>query len=183
MDRFDLVDGQVFKAAPARSPKVTVMDEYCRPMAAAKVYARQHFGLMTRDLAVGVTDASGNLVVPDLYKGGVYTLRAVLPGYYTWGTRCPAVGCENWIDSIEITMGPATESVKGKVVDKAGKPVAEAVITTEFGPSATTDSAGAFVLNQMPSPKVLLTARKGKLTGTNLDAKGMLTRPSVIVLK
>lgn len=159
------------------------MDEYCKPMPGAQVFARQHFGLLTRDMAVGVTDASGNLVVPDLYKGGVYTMRAVLPGHYTWGTRCPAVGCENWIDSIEITMGPATESVQGTVVDKAGKPVAEAIVTTDFGPSATTDAAGAFILEQMPSPEVVLTARKGKLKGSNLDAKRTLTRPSVIVLK
>lgn len=151
-----------------------VMDEYCKPLAGAKVYARQHYGLMTRETAVGITDASGGLVVPDLYRGAIYTLRAVLPGYFTWGTKCPAVGGENWIDSIETTMALAGETVKGKVVDASGKPLANVQVTTDFGPAAVTDERGEYTLQQMPAGRVVITAQKGKLQGSNLDPKGRL---------
>lgn len=171
------------KAAPARSPKVMVMDVYLKPLAGAKVLARQYYGLKSSETPVGVTDAAGALAMPAAYKGAIYTFRAALPGYYGGGAKCPPVGSDNWIDSVEISMEPATNTIKGKVVDAAGKPIAGATVTTDFGLSSVTDEMGEFALEQMPGCMVRLDARKGKASGTNLDAKGrLINKPETVIV-
>jgi hypothetical protein len=118
IDHYKLVDGMVFRTAPARSPKVTVMDAYCKPLAGAKVFARQHYGLKDTEKPVGVTNSAGEMTVPAAYKGGVYTFRAVLPGYFGWGTKCPPVGGDSWIDSVEIVMAPAKTPEAGRSANR-----------------------------------------------------------------
>jgi len=176
-------EGIVLKAMPARSPKVTVIDAYLKPLPGAKVYMRTMYGLKSVESRVGTTNSAGELTVPVLYHGGKYTFRAALLGYCPRATQVPPVGSQNWIDSIEIVTEPATSIVKGKVVDQNGKPVVGAKVSTDFGPYALTDASGEFTLSQMPDGIVRLEARKGKLAGTNIDVKGRLMRQAAIVIR
>jgi hypothetical protein len=184
VDRYRLISkGVILKAMPARSPKVTVTDAYLKPLAGAKVFVETDYGLKSVESAVGLTNSKGELVVPAVYHGGKYTFRAALLGYCPKGSGAAPVGSQNWVDSIEIVTEPATAVVKGKVVDKAGKPVVGAKVTTDFGPYALTDASGEFTLSQMPDGIVRLEARKGKLAGTNIDVKGRLMRQAAIVIR
>lgn len=172
----------VLKALPARSPKVTVTDAYLKPLAGVKVYATATYGLKSLETCVGVTNLAGELTVPAVYPGGRYTFRAALLGYCPAGTKLPVVGSENWMDLVEMTMEPATSVVRGKVVDGNGKAVAGARVSTDFGPSALTDSRGEFALRQMPSSPTPVMARKGSLKGSNVDAKGRIPQASETVI-
>ena len=186
VDRYRLIDkGIVLKALPARYPKVIVTDAYLKPLAGAKVYMKTAYGLMSFESRVGATNSAGELTVPAVYHGGRYSFRAALLGYCPKGIVVPLVGSESWIDSIEIVTEPATSTVKGKVVDGNGKPVVGAKVSTDFGPCALTDARGEFTLNQMPSWPVILQARKGRLSGVNLDGKGRLlqAREPLIVVR
>jgi len=172
----------VLKAQPAHTPKVKVTDAYLKPLARAKVFMRTTYGLKSIETRVGVTNSAGELTLPAVYNGGRYTFGASLLGYCPTATEVPPVGSASWIDLIEMVTEPATSVVKGKVVDKAGKPVTGARVSTGFGPSALTDKKGEFTLTQMPDRGVRLEARKGKLIGTNTDAKGRLTSMVKIVV-
>lgn len=177
VDRYKLTDeGMILRALPARSPKVTVTDAYLKPLRGAKVSVTAAYGLKSVHSPGGVTNSAGEVRIPAVYPGGKYTFRATLLGYSPRETRSPEVGSKNWIDLIEIVTEPATKVVKGKVVDANGKPVSGAEVTTDFGPYALTDTKGEFTLKQMPDSLVPLTAGKGSLKGTNLDAKGQLSR-------
>ena len=179
VNRQKLIDqGIVLKALPARSPKVKVMDAYLKPLRGVKVYAKATYGLKSVETSVGVTNSAGEIRVPAVYHGGEYTFRAALLGYSPAGSQTPPVGSASWIDMVEIVTEPATDTVKGKVVDGHGKPVPGAKVTTNFGPNALTDTEGKFTLKQMPDSPVKMEARKGKLVGTNLDAKGRLISAS-----
>jgi hypothetical protein len=183
VERYELVGkGIVLKAAPARSPKVVVTDVYGKPIGGVKVSMQVIYGLVKVTKPVGVTNSAGEVIVPSLYKGGQYAFRATLLGYCPMSNTPPPVRSENWIDLIEMTMGPATDVVKGKVVDGNGKPVSGAKVTTDFGPSALTDGTGEFTLKQMPDSPVPIKAGKGKLSGTNVDAKGRIPQRSETVI-
>ena len=175
----------VLKAQPAHYPKVVVTDVYGKPIARVKVSVGAIYGLARVAKPVGVTNSAGELITPALYKGGKYGFDAALLGYCPAATMPPPVGSENWIDLIEITLGPAESIVKGKVVDARGKPVAGASVTTDFGPTTLTDAKGEFTLKQMPSRPAPIKARKGSLKGTNVDAKGRIpqTPKTVIVVR
>lgn len=177
-------EAMVLKALPARSPKVAVMDAYLKPLARAKVFVKETYGLKSIETLAGVTNSAGEVTVPAVYNGGSYTFRAALLGYRPAVSQTPAVGSKNWIDSVEIVTEPATTMVKGKVVDGSGKPVQGANVTTDFGPHALTDAKGEFTLKQMPPWDVQLDARKGSVHGTNLNAKGRLnSSDSPIVIR
>lgn len=167
-------EGIVLKAQPARSPKVTVMDAYLKPLTGAKVFVKATYGLKSIETLAGITNSAGQLTVRALYHGGKYAIRAALLGYRPAGSQTPPVGSAGWIDSVEIVTEPATDVTNGKVVDGSGKPVQGAKVKTDFGPHALTDSKGEFTLKQMPPWTVQLDARKGSLHGTNLDPKGRL---------
>ena len=175
-------DGMVLKARPAHYPKVVVTDVYGKPIARVKVSVGAIYGLARVAKPVGVTNSAGELITPALYKGGRYGFDAALLGYCPGAAMPPPVGSENWIDLIEITLGPATSVVKGKVVDARGKPVVGASVTTNFGPTALTDGNGEFTLNRMPSGPTPIKARKGKLKGTNVDVKGRIPQGSETVI-
>ena len=172
----------VFRALPARSPKVTVTDAYLKPLKGAKVSVKAAYGLKSVETSVGVANSSGEFTVPAVYPGGKYTFRATLLGYCPKEVQTPPVGGKNWIDSIEIVTEPAAKVVKGKVVDGNGKAVAGAKVSTDFGPYALTDARGEFTLKQMPDRMVVLNARKGSLQGTNLDAKGRLSQANAPIV-
>lgn len=166
----------VLRALPARSPKVIVTDAYLKPLKGARVSVTLAYGLKNVQVTGGVTNSAGEARIPAVYPGGKYTFRATPAGYCPKAVNTPAVGGKSWIDLVEIVTEPATNSVKGKVVDAKGKPVSGATVSTDFGPSAVTDARGAFTLKQMPDSPVPLTARKANLKGTNLDARGNLVR-------
>lgn len=158
-------------------------DAYLKPLAGAKVYAIQAYGLKSVEKMAGTTDSSGELTIPAVYVGGRYTFRAALPGYCPGKSVAPPVGGPSWVDLIEIVTEPATSVVKGKVVDASGKPVIGAEVFTDFGPCSATNEDGEFTLKQMPDWPVRLEARKGKATGANVDAKGMLARrPNAVIV-
>ena len=183
VDRIKLIDkGIILKALPAHTPKVTVIDAFLKPLPGVKVYMKTMYGLASVESGVGVTNSKGELTVPAVYHDGKYTFRAALLGYCPRATQVPPVGSQNWIDSIEIVTEPAATVVKGKVVDQNGKPVVGVKVSTDFGPHALTDASGEFTLTQMPNSAVRLEARKGKLIGTNIDAKGRLTSMTKIVV-
>lgn len=168
IDRYQLIGkGATVKVVPAHSPKVTVMDVWCKPIPDAEVWLREFYGLSWRDIQLGKTDANGEYVVPAVYVGGKYEFRAVLPGFYGWGSGGPKVGSENWIDNVEVMMDTANHERKGKVVDDKGKPVAGFRVYTDFGPEAVTDAKGEFVLTAMPKGLVIIRARKGDVWGSN----------------
>ena len=172
----------VLKAAPARTPKVAITDVYGKPLGGVKVSMQVIYGLAKVTRPVGLTNSAGEVIGPSLYKGGKYAFRATLLGYCPMSNTPPPVGSENWIDLIEMTMGPATDVVKGKVVDANSKPVAGAKVTTDFGPSALTDAKGEFALRQMSSSPVPIMAHKGSLKGSNVDAKGRIAQASETVI-
>ena len=173
----------MLRALPAHCPKITVMDVYCKPIAGAKVYARQHYGLMSVENPIGITNSAGELVAPAVYQGSVCTFRAALLGYFGAGAACPPVGGDSWIDSVEVTMDFAVSTSSGKVVDAAGKPVAGAEVTTDFGPSSVTNADGEYTIEHMPTWNVRLDARKGKASGANTDAKGrVVSKPETVIV-
>ena len=168
IDRYELIGkGITVKAVPAHSPKVTVMDVWCKPISNAEVWLREFYGLGWNDIRCGKTDASGEYVVPAVYVGGKYQFRAVLPGFYGYGSGGPSVGSGNWIDNVEVILDTANNERKGKVVDDKGKPVAGFRVYTDFGPEAVTDAKGEFALASMPKGLVIIQARKGDLYGSN----------------
>jgi hypothetical protein len=168
IDRYQLIGkGITVKAQPAHSPKVTVMDVWCKPIANADVWLREFFGLSWLDIHAGKTDESGECTVPAVYVGGKYEFRAVLPGLYGYGSGGPTVGSENWIDNVEIVLDVADRERKGKVVDEKSRPIAGVRVVTDFGPETLTDAKGEFVLTDMPDHLVIIQARKGDLYGAN----------------
>jgi len=168
IDRYEMIGkGVTVKAVPAHSPKVTVMDVWCKPIAGAEIWLRELYGLNWHDIRAGNTDENGEYVVPAVYVGGKYQFRAVLPGFYGYGSGGPSVGSENWIDNVEIILETANQQRTGKIVDDKNKPVAGIRVFTDFGPEAVTDARGEFVLTSMPKGLVIVEARKGDLYGSN----------------
>lgn len=185
MAKTTFIGGLVLKAKPAKSPRVIVTDAYLKPLAGAKVYVKQNYGVKGVENEVGATDSAGEVTIPALYPGGSYTVRVALLGYCPNATTLPEVGGPNWIDRIEFAAEPATSTAKGKVVDSVGSAVAGANVTTDFGPVSITDANGQFTLQQMPDWPVRLEASKGKAHGSNVDAKCRIVwnQDLVIVLR
>lgn len=168
IDRDELISkGVKLEAVPACSPKVTVMDVWCKPMVGAEVWLREYYGLSWRDIRLSKTGKNGEYVVPAVYVGGKYAFRAVYPAFYGRDSIAPIVGSANWIDSVEIILDVADQERNGKVVDDKKRPVAGAKVYTDFGPETVTDDKGEFALNGMPERLVIIQARKGDLWGSN----------------
>lgn len=177
IDRYQLIGkGATVRAVSAHTPKVTVMDVWCKPIPNAEIWLREFYGLNWHDIPAGKADENGEYVVPAVYVGGKYEFRAVVQGFYGWGSGGPKVGSENWIDNVEVMMDTADHERKGKVVDDKGKPVAGFRVYTDFGPEAVTDAKGEFVLTSMPKGLVIIQARKGDVWGSNF-IKGRVSDP------
>ncbi len=55
----------------------------------------------------------------------------------------------NPVDVIQLSGGPDTSSLSGYVLDLDGQPVSGAMVTTNYGQTATTDADGQYVLNDL----------------------------------
>ena len=107
------------------------------------------------------TDADGRFSIPGQREGVRVELESVRkPGYkhLSGGTFAAKDGAIEMSDAVLL---PITGKVEGRVVDRAGNPVAKATITCPDGSAeatAETDSDGRFTLTSVPEGELTLMA-------------------------
>lgn len=104
-DTVAVESGVRLKLQPAIQATVSVTDAFGKPLKGALVQMRVTPRPDEAWSTVGATNAAGKLKADRIYPNGVYTFRAICPGYKTNDTGgLPRVGSRAWINRIEITM-------------------------------------------------------------------------------
>lgn len=95
------------------------------------------------------------------------------------------LSARNWVDDAQLAAakaGAKTRSIRGRVVDEAGKPVASAKVQSDAGLSATTDADGQFVLAELSDAAHQLTVEVDTFAASTQQVGAEDGEPVQIVL-
>lgn len=162
-----------------------VVDQNDAPVAGAFV----SFSLLRgRDFGSATTADDGSFTARSMSGGGEYVYEVkprdqsplVLPPVV--GKRHPPVAVKDGathVTGLRVKVKYERLAISGRVVDGAGKPVADAVVSAEGNeggwyrsPSATSDQSGAFSIRDLPAGKytVKATTARGEAREERIDA-------------
>lgn len=108
------------------------------------------------------TDASGKVTFPDLRQDGEYSFEVTAPGYESASRKAnlgqlATQGQKELL--LAIVLSPLNTSLRGRVLDNAGRPVAGATVF-DARQSVTTDSEGRFQIGYSSASDVRLAISK-----------------------
>lgn len=169
INRETLLDqGITLTPRPPHTLKITVIDQEGNPLPHLVSHAYPWFGDFGEGGSVRYADQHGQCEHDDIYEGVTYRISVTLGGYYS-SFRDNLHPAENpeWKSEITIVMERTDRTQKGRVVNEAGEPVAEATINAYFtdGIATTSDSDGRFELSGLPYSKISIRAEKDTLSG------------------
>ncbi|MEO8751073.1 MAG: carboxypeptidase regulatory-like domain-containing protein [Casimicrobiaceae bacterium] len=122
--------------------------------------------------ATVTTDGAGSFVVVGLAPG-TYSLQVAKSGYTSGSVSANvAAGATTHVGSIALTPATTTATLKGTVRDGAsGLPLEGALVAVAGGPSATTDSVGAYQIAGLAPGAAQITVTKTGYQSINATAQ------------
>ena len=166
---FDAVDGDAATlqliAAPARTGRITANG---KPVANALLVLNNHFLVRTSE--------KGEYTLPDP-NTWLFRMFVAHPGF---ATLEKLRGRDGW-GSLDFSLD-AGQQVRGRVVDPAGRPVANAIVRNAAWPVARSGEDGSFTIDHLPSNVKSLTAREGNRIGSaKPGGESIVLRPGATI--